>query len=203
MPDVKHFDPNVALERAERLFWREGAANASIQDLTVATGLNRSSLYATFGGKRDLYHAALRRYVHHRAFPAFQQLADDDRGLPALRDFFAGLVQQRCTGEYAGWGCLVVNAHTGAERDDPEVRALLDEHHQRLLEAFRTALETARRHGQLPTPIPADTASEALALLAYGVNVHSRNGADADTLLSTVTATLALLGLNEAKGDDA
>ncbi|MBO0873395.1 MAG: TetR/AcrR family transcriptional regulator [Pseudonocardia sp.] len=190
MPDIKHFDPDAALERAERLFWRQGAATTSIQAVTTATGLNRSSLYATFGGKRELYLAALRRYLAQRARPAFDALAADGRGLPAIREFFAGLVDVRCSGSYAGWGCMIVNAHVGLERDDPEVRALLDEHHRRLRDALRAALEAAGRRGELSEGASADTAAEVLALLAYGVNLRSRAGADADTLHATVAAAL-------------
>ena len=193
MPDIKHFDPDTALERAERLFWRQGAATTSIQAVTAATGLNRSSLYATFGGKRELYLAALRRYLAHRARPAFEALAADGRGLPAVREFFTGLIDLRCSGSYAGWGCMIVNAHAGAERDDPDVRALLDEHHTRLRDALRAALETAGRLGQLREGASAEAASEVLALLAYGVNLRSRAGADADTLGATVDAALAPL----------
>jgi TetR/AcrR family transcriptional repressor of nem operon len=198
--DVKHFDPDEALERVEALFWRHGAASTSIQAVTSATGLNRSSLYATFGGKRELYLAALRRYLDRRAWPAFGRLADDNRGLPAIRDFFAGLVEVRCSGVYAGWGCMVVNAHVGPERDNPAVRALLDEHHRRLRDAMRAALDAARRHGQLPPDAPTDEHAEVLALLAYGVNLRSRAGADADTLCRAVEATLAPLQRAAAAG---
>ncbi|MBO0852066.1 MAG: TetR/AcrR family transcriptional regulator, partial [Pseudonocardia sp.] len=125
-----------------------------------------------------------------RARPAFDALAADGRGLPAIREFFAGLVDVRCSGSYAGWGCMIVNAHVGLERDDPEVRALLDEHHRRLRDALRAALETAGRRGELSEGASADTAAEVLALLAYGVNLRSRAGADADTLHATVAAAL-------------
>ena len=101
-----------------RLFWRQGVAATGIQDVVAATGLNRSSLYATFGGKQDLYLAALRRYIDSRSQPTFHRLADDDRGLPAIADFFAGLIEARCSGEYARWGCMVANAHSGAENND-------------------------------------------------------------------------------------
>lgn len=193
MPDIKHFDPDTALERAERLFWRRGAATTSIQAVTAATGLNRSSLYATFGGKRELYLAALRRYLAQRARPAFEALAADARGLAAVREFFAGLVDVRCAGDHAGWGCMIVNAHVGAEREDPEVRALLDDHHTRLRDALRAALETARRGGELAEGASPEAAAEVLALLAYGVNLRSRAGTAADTLHATVAAALAPL----------
>ncbi|MFI9723076.1 TetR/AcrR family transcriptional regulator [Streptomyces sp. NPDC052396] len=195
MPDIKHFDPDTALERAERLFWQHGtgSAQSSIQAVTTATGLNRSSLYATFGGKRDLYLAALRRYLDRRARPAFRQLAEDQRGLPAIDDFFTTLIAVRCAGEHSGWGCMFVNAHTDPEHAHPEVRALLDEHHRLLREALREALRTAGRLGQLPPSHPAEATAETLALLAYGINLRSRAGAGAEELLSTLHTTLAHL----------
>jgi AcrR family transcriptional regulator len=194
MPDIKHFDPDTALEAVVRLFWRQGAASTGIQDVVTATGLNRSSLYATFGGKQELYRAALRRYVEQRSEPAFRRLAEDERGLPAIADFFTGLIDARCSGEYARWGCMVSNAHAGAENSDPEVRAVLDRHHEQLRDAMHAALVTAdAREGLAPGCDPG-TWADLLALLAYGVNLRSRAGADARDLSRTVTATLASLG---------
>ncbi|AXK32302.1 TetR/AcrR family transcriptional regulator [Streptomyces armeniacus] len=191
MPDIKHFDPEAALERVERLFWQQGEAATSIQDVATATGLNRSSLYGTFGAKHELYIASLRRYLQRRAEPAIRALAEDPRGLPAVRDFFTGLIEVRCTGEFAGWGCMVVNAHAGEERGDPTVRGLLDEHHGKLRDGLRAALETAREQGQLSAGTSVEGVADVLALLAYGVNLRSRAGADAEALQRTVTAALA------------
>lgn len=194
MPDIKHFDPDTVLETVMQLFWRQGVASTGIQDVVTATGLNRSSLYATFGGKQDLYRAALRRYVEQRSQPAFRRLAGDERGLPAIADFFAGLIEARCAGPYARWGCMVSNAHAGAENGDPEVRAALDQHHRRLREALYEALVTARAAHQVAPGADLGAAAELLALLAYGVNLRSRGGADARELTKTVTAALNVLG---------
>ena len=161
MADIKHFDPDTALERAEELFWRNGAATTSIQDVASTTGLNRSSLYATFGGKRELYLAALRRYLHQRAEPATRVLAGAGDGLAAIEAFFAGLIEVRTSGPFAGWGCMIVNAHTGAERADPAVAGLLDGYHRTLCDAFAAALHTARRRGDLPPgPITEGTVAQ-------------------------------------------
>ncbi|WP_405592293.1 TetR/AcrR family transcriptional regulator [Streptomyces sp. NBC_01092] len=194
MPDIKHFDPDAALEAVVRLFWRQGMASTGIQDVVTATGLNRSSLYATFGGKQELYLAALRRYLEHRSVPVFRRLAEDGRGLAAIAEFFAGLIEARCSGEYARWGCMISNAHAGAENSDSEVRALLDRHHQELRDAMYAALDTADTQGQLSPGCALGAAADLLALLAYGVNLRSRAGADAHDLGRTVTAALAALG---------
>ncbi|MFF4398228.1 TetR/AcrR family transcriptional regulator [Streptomyces sp. NPDC001480] len=193
MPDIKHFDPEAALDTVVRLFWRQGVASTGVQDVVTATGLNRSSLYATFGGKQELYLAALRRYVETHSEPAFRRLAEDDRGLPAVAGFFTGLIEVRCSGPYARWGCMVVNAHAGAENGDTEVLRVLDRHHHRLRDALFAALRTARARGQLAPGTDLTEAAELLATLAYGVNLRSRTGADAPTLHRTVSTALASL----------
>ncbi|MER5757132.1 TetR/AcrR family transcriptional regulator [Streptomyces sp. NPDC002088] len=193
MPDIKHFAPDAVLETVMRLFWRRGVATTGIQDIVTATGLNRSSLYATFGGKQELYRAALRRYLDQRSRPVLRRLAEDGRGLPAVAGFFDRLIEARCAGEYARWGCLVSNAHAGAEHSDPEVRALLDHHHQELRDAMQAALVAAEAQGQLAAGVDPSTSAELLTLLAYGVNLRSRADADATSLHSTVKATLQTL----------
>lgn len=190
MPDIKHFDPDATLETVVRLFWRQGVASTGIQDVVTATGLNRSSLYATFGGKQELYLAALRRYLEQRSRPVFRRLAEDERGLPAVSEFFGGLIESRCSGEYARWGCMVSNAHAGAENGDPQVRSVLDQHHRELREALCAALVTAESQGQLAPGADPGASADLLALLAYGVNLRSRAGAEAATLRKTVAAAL-------------
>ncbi|MEV6946930.1 TetR/AcrR family transcriptional regulator [Streptomyces sp. NPDC051172] len=191
MPDIKHFAPEAALDTVVRLFWRQGVATTGIQDIVNATGINRSSLYATFGGKQELYRAALERYVQLRSRPVLGRLEEDDRGLPAVTEFFASLIETRCTGEYAQWGCMVSNAHAGAENDDPQVRAILDRQHRRLRDALHTVLVSAQRQEQLTAGADPESAADILALLAHGVNLRSRAGADAGQLQRTVAAAIA------------
>lgn len=194
MPDVKHFDQDAALDTVVRLFWRQGMAATPVQDIVTATGVNRSSLYATFGGKQELYQAALRRYVEQRSRQVLRRLAGDGRGLPAVAEFFDGLITARCSGEHARWGCMVSNAHAGAENGDPGVGAVLDRHHQELRDALHAALVTAESQGQLTPGADPDAAADLLALLAYGVNLRSRAGASAEALRRTVHAALTSLG---------
>ncbi|HEV2639956.1 MAG TPA: TetR/AcrR family transcriptional regulator [Actinocrinis sp.] len=193
MPDVKHFDPDLTLERALRLFWRRGEAATNIGDIVEATGVNRSSLYNAYGSKRDLYRAALTRYLERHSQPAFDRLAADGRGLAAVADFFDELVRARCGGEYARWGCLVTNAHLDPAHAEPEIQAVLTAHHQRLRAALRSALTAAARAGQLAPGLDLDATAEQLALVAYGVNMRSRGGAPEDELRRGARAALAAL----------
>jgi TetR/AcrR family transcriptional repressor of nem operon len=191
MADVKHFDEAEALAAVEQLFWRRGSAATGIQDVVAATGLSRSSLYNAFGGKDDLYAAAARRYLEHRSRPMFEQLAADGRGLVAVRAFFEQLLRLRCSGEYAGWGCMMANAN--AENPPDAVRAVLSEHHAVLRDSLAAALTVAEGNGELRARVEVGGTAELLTLLAYAINLRSRSGATRAQLRSAVNAALTAI----------
>src|SRR4051812_19033882 len=59
---TKEFDPETALRAALELFWERGYEATSMADLVEHMGVARASIYATFGGKHELYLKALDRY---------------------------------------------------------------------------------------------------------------------------------------------
>src|SRR5262249_55879194 len=79
----RQYDPERALADAAESFWKTGYAGTSLDELAAATGMNRPSLYAAFGDKRDLYLKTLERYREQSRTLAMQLLADD----PPLRMF--------------------------------------------------------------------------------------------------------------------
>jgi len=62
MPAEKQFDVDKVLDKAMQAFWLRGYEATSMQDLVDCTGVNRGSLYATYGDKHTLFLAALRMY---------------------------------------------------------------------------------------------------------------------------------------------
>jgi TetR/AcrR family transcriptional regulator, copper-responsive repressor len=59
----KKFTRQAVLEKALPVFWRQGFADASLQELEQATGVNKSGLYAEFKDKEDLFVQSLRYYL--------------------------------------------------------------------------------------------------------------------------------------------
>ncbi|MBK6426479.1 MAG: helix-turn-helix transcriptional regulator [Blastocatellia bacterium] len=57
----KSFELDDVLDRAIEAFWCKGYEATSIQDLVDEMGINRGSLYATFGDKHALFLAAIER----------------------------------------------------------------------------------------------------------------------------------------------
>ena len=78
MAGVKQFERSEVLDRAMALFWQRGYEATSIRDLVEATGINRGSIYGTFGDKQGLFLAVLDRYAEKIAKPMMTELSDPD-----------------------------------------------------------------------------------------------------------------------------
>lgn len=193
MPDVKHFDPDATVGTVVELLWQRGWPNTGIADVVTATGLSRSSLYATFGGKNELFLTALHRYLAEHANPAFDRLATGSDGLADIATFFDRLIAARCSGRRARWGCLATNLHSAAAATSTDVAPVLADHQQRLRDSLTAALTTARDQRQLRDDLPIGDVAEQLALLAQGVNLRSRAGADPRALRRATAAALAAI----------
>ncbi|MEM8894931.1 MAG: helix-turn-helix domain-containing protein, partial [Bacteroidota bacterium] len=58
----KIFKEEVALGQAMEVFWKYGYEGASMQRLLKAMGLNKGSLYYSFGSKKELFIRVLELY---------------------------------------------------------------------------------------------------------------------------------------------
>ncbi|MBO9466086.1 TetR/AcrR family transcriptional regulator [Tropicibacter sp. R15_0] len=59
----RKMDPEDALSKALVLFWKQGYAGTSMNDISAATGMAKPGLYANFGDKDALFIKSLERYV--------------------------------------------------------------------------------------------------------------------------------------------
>ena len=106
MAGKKQFVPDEVLRQATDLFRRGGFAGSSIDDLIRETGVARSSLYATFGTKEELFLQAFGLYCDEM----MQRLSprDDLKPIPAVREFMLDILDTlESWGELSG--CLVTN----------------------------------------------------------------------------------------------
>src|SRR5215475_2794057 len=119
------YDPQTAIARAAERFWKAGYAGTSLDDLVEATGMNRPSLYAAFGDKRDLYLKTLEYYREESRALGREALADD----PPLRAFLKRVYDQALDLYLAGGprGCYTIGTAATVAAVDEKVRDFLAE----------------------------------------------------------------------------
>lgn len=147
MARPREFDADTVLESATRVFWSKGFEHSSLDDLCAATGLNRSSLYAAFGAKRDLYLAALARYEDGSA----ARIAAALQGKP-IRDGVKALLDALIDSIVAGpgrRGCFIGNCAAEMARLDRGAAARVRRSLERIESSFRAGLDEARARGEL------------------------------------------------------
>ncbi len=144
----KEFDQDEALERAMQVFWKKGYDGTSVQDLVDEMGINRGSLYNTFGDKHTLFLAAIDKYCAQIIGDWFTELRRPDAGLDTIRVFFNGLVHQ-ATGDQGWRGCLMTNTVIEMAPHDDVVAARVAANLKRIETTFHTVLERAQTQGEL------------------------------------------------------
>jgi AcrR family transcriptional regulator len=185
------FNPDAALDRALELFWRQGYEGTTLTELTTAMGINKPSLYATYGNKEQLFAKALDRYL---AGPG--AFAADALDQPTVRAVVERLVFgsiELTAGADTPHGCLTVK---GVHACGPDSQLVRDDAVRR-----RKAGEAAlRRRFENAPDLPQGTKAATLAQLVHtltdGIAVQAAAGRSRGELRAV--AELALRGLLDA-----
>lgn len=192
MPRLREFDPQLALDRAMRTFWRKGYEGTSVGDLVEATGVNRSGIYDQFESKRGLFLAALDHYQRSVTSRAVAPLERQDAGLETLRHFLRSLVD--ISASPAGRiGCLMASGASQLAPDDRIVAEELAQFRANLRRAFRNALARARTGGELPADFDIDRSADFLVAILHSVAVLARSQASRSMISNVVEVAISTL----------
>lgn len=186
MAGKKQFDVDVVLDAAMVQFWRAGYADTSLDDLSQATGLNRSSIYASLGDKDSLYLRCLDRYAARygdRYDQALSKAAEDP--LRAIREFFEVTLTRIADPDLPD-GCLVAQTAMAIPVLSPDIAARVTE----VLGLQHARLRTALRAAKLAD---ADDFAVHLAAVNQSLAVMSRAGASPKQLRAIVDVSLGAL----------
>jgi len=163
MARPREFDTDSALERAMKAFWAKGYKATSLDELCAATGLSRSSLYAAFGGKRELLHRSLDRYQEQAAARVTAALARPGPVRGAIVAFVNDLIDRIVEGP-GRRGCFIGNCAAELARGDRVTAARVRLGLERIEGLFRDALGRGQARGEIAAT--ADVGSLARFLVA-------------------------------------
>ncbi|QDN95399.1 TetR/AcrR family transcriptional regulator [Streptomyces sp. S1A1-8] len=176
----RSFDTDEALEHAMRVFWGQGYEGASLTDLTHAMGITRTSMYAAFGNKEDLFRKALDRYTEGPASYGARALQE-----PTARQVAAAFLNgsvRAITRPGCPAGCLGVQGALAAGDPGSDARDALiawrNEHTSLLRDRFRQAVD----EGDLPPDADPELLARYLTTVANGIAVQAAGGTARDDL---------------------
>jgi TetR/AcrR family transcriptional regulator, transcriptional repressor for nem operon len=142
----KTFDPDTAVDKAMEVFWANGYAGTTPQQLVDALGIGRGSLYNAFTSKHALYERALRRYYERETVRLIEVLDGPGPARERLRTALDLVIKAAREDRR---GCLVTNAAVESAGADDVVGHLVRRTFDRQEAAFRSTIEEGKRSGEI------------------------------------------------------
>ncbi len=184
------FDKETVLDRALDVFWAQGYAATSVQDLVDAMDINRASLYNTFGGKHALYMAALRRYEEQWTTELLDTLEGADDALGGLRALLESVADDAADCPKRG-SCLLTNAATELGHRDADTAERVTANFRRVEDALQETIERGQAAGDIPAEADARALARCLLNGLQGLRVLARTRPDRDALQDIVDTLVA------------
>ncbi|MEO3429037.1 TetR/AcrR family transcriptional regulator [Pelagibius sp. CAU 1746] len=192
MARPRRFEREEVVEKALGVFWRQGYQATSVQDLVDATGLNRGSLYDTFGDKHGLFLEVVEHYRSHVSARRLAKLEEPGPAREKIATFFKEVIEFS-VGEGRLLGCLMTNAAIELAPHDRDTRLAVAANMAAMEAAFRRVLTRARKEGEIGAgKSPADLA-RFLTATANGLRVMAKVSPERAALRSVVRIALESL----------
>jgi len=186
------FDPEQALDAATQQFWRVGYEATSMQDLLKAMQLSKSSLYQTFGSKKELFHRCLERYTQAFSTEMGVKLENSSNAKSFIEAAFESvLIETSCQQKN---GCLLVNTANELGQRDEGIATLVGAGTVKLSQIFERAVIAGQRAGVINQDQEAHALANYLVANICGLRTMVKSGADRESLNKTVAIALSVLG---------
>jgi AcrR family transcriptional regulator len=193
------YEPEVALGKALDLFRKDGFAATSLDDLSVATGMNRPSLYGAFGDKRELY---IKSYARYRA-DSRAAIADALKTPAPIRErlarMFAVALDIYLSGEEGPRGCFTVMTAASDAIADPQIRGIVLEGLLELDKAFGFCFRTAIENGELPQTADPRVLGSLASATVHSIAIRARARVPRPELEAIVRGAIDVMCASMAK----
>lgn len=183
------FDRDAALAAAMRVFWARGYEATSIQDLVEAMGVNKPSLYATFGCKEELFREAVELYDRTEGVHVTRSLDDAPSARAAVEDMLRDNARAYAAGDRPR-GCMIVLASLLGAPENQAVRTFLAANRLAGEQALAARLERGMAEGELSAATDAAGLAAFYTTVLEGLSIQARDGASADKLAAIVDAAM-------------
>lgn len=169
MARKKAYREDLVIEKAMNLFWRNGYEGTSMQMLEKEMGINKFSIYSSFGSKNGVFLESIACYKK-QLYTLVNELKATQKGVAGIKEYFYNFIAFTKETEY-GKGCLVTNT---ANEIGPDA----DQGIKDALASFTGEIKTifASIIAQDGTKTPQEVASQAdyLLIAMFGLSSATR-----------------------------
>ena len=187
------FCETEALDAAMRVFWERGYEGTSLDDLTDAMGINRSSLYASFGDKETLFRRAIARYAEGSV--SYVQTALEQ---PTARAVIEALLRGTATalGDASHpRGCLLLQGGLACGSGAESVKQALIDLRKNNQAVIEKRMKQARREGDIPQDVDPKDLARYVSIVMNGLAIQAANGASSSEITRAMDLALRSLPL--------
>jgi len=192
MARQKEFDRDEVLHKAMEVFWTRGYEGASIQDLVKHMGINRQSMYDTFGDKHSLFLKALDRYREIQSRKVFEVLERPGSMKKNLRQLFEEAVARSLSAE-GRRGCFVGNSMSELAGRCKETATRTCNSVASAEKMFQKALQRGKEQGELRRVSDTRAVARFLYSNLQGLLLMAKATRDRKLLNDVVKVTLSVL----------
>ena len=141
----KEFDYEQKLDVALELFWKKGFHSTSITDLENGMGINRSSIYPTYGDKKALLIKCLTKYMKSKV-SEYENVSDNPKShaIETLRKTLRLAIDQSINEERT---CLAVKIAFEVALNDEDIRTLLAGNEKKIEKIYFEIVEKGLEQG--------------------------------------------------------
>jgi AcrR family transcriptional regulator len=184
----RQFEPDKALDAALKVFWERGYEGASLADLTAAMGINKPSLYATFGDKAELFRRVVDRYISRQNL-LWQQVLREPSARLALERILNAVADSLTSGQNPR-GCLLVQSALTCSEESECVKKELALRRSDSDSMLRARLERAQKEGEIPEGVDVAALSRYFSTILRGMSVEASGGATRQDLQNVIDLSL-------------
>jgi TetR/AcrR family transcriptional regulator, transcriptional repressor for nem operon len=188
------FDYDNVLENAMQQFWSEGYEASSVQKLLDATGINRGTLYNSFGDKDTFFTLCIDRYNKKLKAAIDATLGNSKLSASDAIETYMSNLTTLAPAKQRAMGCLLVNSVCESINLDKAMKTLIRKSLNTVQRALQSRTRELEKAKQLKRGMKADQAAESLMNLLQGLYVSARNGRSPKQLSETLK-----IGLNAIK----
>ncbi len=163
------FDYDHAVERATRLFWRDGYAGTSLRDLLKVMGIGEGSFYNTLGSKKRLYLECLTHYEATEGRKRGVALMSAPTAGSGIRALFASFLD--CLDDPATPSrlCMMAAMMSDEVLADPDLRERVEQGVAALNACLVERLTHDRTAGLLPPTLDTEVVASVVITYAQGL----------------------------------